>query len=264
MFNLFSKFSKKDESPLDFAPELDIFYIKSQDPKDRYITLRIASGDENNINKNFKFPAHNIIGLSLKLDFSENKYDPTLNQNDHQFVDAKALLIMDLSDSEEPKTIELANHKIAAFGTHNKKDNNYSYPSKDEVEREANNIWQDEFSVALQDYNDALNGTSNNGSGRSKPSNKEEKSKLDKLITVGSIVIILISIGFVVINKLTKNINNQSIIGSMNSEQILQDAQVGINQQLDTPDQIIDNSEEELEKDVLNEFGLESGVNLDR
>lgn len=154
MLNIF----KKNERPdLPFTPEIAMYQIKDETDNKQLIHIRFASGDENQINKNFRVSAESIKSIELKITDFE-KFQCLPSHPSIKFIDFKSIIKIERFDAPDDEIL-LAQHRVAIHGQYQRIKKTDGKTSKEltwitlaEAEREINEILQDEFSMALDGY----------------------------------------------------------------------------------------------------------------
>lgn len=256
----FLGFGKSKGLDLDFDPELNMISMHNGE----IITIRISSGDELNINKNLRVALEKSTSqISLVLDgFDQYEFETNPSNGEPQFIKGKALLeIKDLSGNSEgadqSSKTELTEHRIAVYPekVKNQKRISYKFPPIEEVKKEIQDIWQDEFANALEDYTLAANETSEISNRKRKSANNEGLSLTSK-ICIALILLALIIFGY------TKFIKSNQV--QNNGDQTIMSMYDEINNLPNNPENNPTTSNEKTaDQEALEEFGLEEGIKLD-
>lgn len=272
MLNLFSQ----QNFELPFDPELAIYEVAAQGDIGGYLNIRIASGDFANINKNIRVDSKNIQEISLELEELE-KYICLPSHPSIKFIEFKSKLLIKRTTGEAEE-VHLADHKVAIEGIYKKvlprgkmslpqkllaqvkTPKTLTWPTFKEVEPEIREIWQDEFAIALDGY---LGIDSHKSNHKPAKANKEKSSLANKLLNFGIIVSITYIVGIVGFNMISKNNAPQvenTALEALSPEALKQKAE----QDNVTNDVGNKKDEKSLDQEVLAEFGLEEGINLDQ
>lgn len=269
-------FFNKQNFELPFDPELAIYEVAAQGNIDGYLNIRIASGDFANINKNIRVESKNIQEISLELDNLE-KYDCLPSHPSVKFIEFQSKLLIKRTTGETDE-VHLANHKVAIEGIYKtvlprgkislpqkllarvKSTKTLTWPTFKEVEPEIREIWQDEFSIALDGY---LGIESNKSNHKPAKPNKEKSSLLNKILNFGIIASLSYIVGVFGFNMITKN--NTPQVENTPLEALTPEALMNKAQQENVTNDVGNKKDENsLESEILAEFGLEEGVNLDQ
>lgn len=218
----------KKNMAVDFDPEFSIVQIDNGDSS--VLSIRLNSGDANPASKNWKVKADQVTRLSLVLD----GFDEVVNG----FVSGRAA--MTINDDHEDNIV-LCDNKIAI-------------PSNMQLEEARNQIfeiWNDEFSNAITDYNESLGDYGL----RSKP----KSSKKDKIVNVVCIGVIVLSALFLIINKFVKpgttQQDQQTVLNEI-EQATSEEPEISVNESTNI------NQTSDPKDEALQEFGLEKGIDL--
>lgn len=272
MLNLFNQ----QNFELSFDPELAIYEVAAQGDINGYLNIRIASGDFANINKNIRVESKDIQEISLELENLE-KFICVASHPTIKFVEFKSKLLIKRT-SGETEEIHLADHKVAIEGIYQtipskgkvslpqkllakvKNPKELTWPTFEEIETEIRDIWQDEFSIALDGY---LGIDSNKPSHKPTKSSKEKSPLVNRLLNFGiiaSVVYIACAVGINMLHKSNAPQVANTPLEQLSPEALKQKAELG-NVTNDVGNKKDENS---LEQETLAEFGLEQGINLDK
>lgn len=250
-----SFFNKNEGVDLDFDPELVMISLNSG----KTASIRIASGDENNINKNLKVDLSNYSELTIHLE-GFDAYDElidSVSSDSVQYIQGKSFLKINMqgqSEQDEPDLILLADHKISIFPQKHKegKKSFYAFPDVQEVKDEIDAIWKDVFADSLTDFMlaDKEHGES--------PRKKKTKSpwSLTSKICLGLIIASALTFAYGFINK-RNNVqsNGQETITGVYDE---------ISKMPESDSQPISTDADiSAEQEAMAEFGLEEGIKLE-
>ena len=251
MLNL--AFLKKDNGvDIDFDPELVMISLNSG----KSASIRVASGDENNINKNLKVDLTDVSEFSLHIDgFNEYQQQTTsLSDKDQaREICGVASLKLKKIDSEDYTYIQLAEHRINVFPKKTKegKKTTYVFPEADAVQYEIDAIWKDVFADALSDF--MLADAEGAPAARSRKSNTSDGLSLVTKICIGLIAASLLVAAFGYFNK-RNNVQSKG-----------QETITGVYDEISRmpespPTQDVETSPDQ---EAMQEFGLEEGIKLE-
>lgn len=239
-------FGKKGKD-LDFNPEITIYHIEGKNNSSDIISFQVSSGDKDNSNKNIKIQDENISSMELVVKF-EDDFKIIKNQKTINF---ESLIKLSYYNGDS-KDINLSKHSIiipqkpsSPKGTE---------PTFEEIKEELNSILQDEYAYALDDYNEFRSGEMQG----SQPVKDDRKSKLDKIINICCIVVVVICLLIIGKKFLFPSANNGMTLNSEIQSFLEKEAK-------NNPEELKSNtdSDENIENEVLQEFGLEPGIKLD-
>lgn len=255
MLNL--AFLKKDNGvDIDFDPELVMISLNSG----KSASIRVASGDENNINKNLKVDLSDVNEFTIHLEgFTEyeNKLSNAQADRDSvKYLCGTVSLKLNKDNEVDPIFIPLTDHRISVF-PHKAKEGKktvYVFPeaqiAKDEIEA----IWKDVFAESLSDF--MLGDMEHDSSTRSRKSNSSEGWSLTTKICIGLVIASLLVLAFGFFNKRNNvQANGQETITGVYDE---------ISKMPDpaaAPPEA--NPERSADQEAMAEFGLEEGIQLD-
>lgn len=271
MLNIF----KSNHFELPFDPELAIYKVEAQGDTEQYLNIRVSSGDHANVNKNIKIESKDIQEISLQVK-DLNGYSQSSSSPNTKQIEFKSALLIKRHSGEEEEVL-LADHKILIEGIYQatlpstptllqkitnkfKGAKTLTWPTFAEVEQEINEIWQDEFSIALDGY---LGLGQNTPSKKRANTKKEKSSLLGKILNLGiiaSVTYIVIVFGLNVINKNNVPQVQNTALEVLSPEALMKQAEAD-NVTNSFSNKKDDNS---LESEILAEFGLEEGINLDQ
>lgn len=236
---MLNPFKSKKNPPtnhiIEFHPEIDLHAIHKTEKQEEMINVRFYSGDNQKINKNIKILANNIQELSLQVTGFD---DFNINLNSANTTGSCALRIKRF-DSETPEIVTLSDIDI----TVTQKNHPIPPTMHDQIKKEISEIIQEEFGLALDEFNaDTIY-----------PQKNEESTGTPKRITLSGMitgVCLLIIIGCIITitgNKLDKNNNLKETIYEAAASAATQESQ---------------NDSLSAEDEALQEFGLEKGIDL--
>ncbi len=255
-------FFKKNE-PLDipFLPEIALYKIKDEEENKHLIHIRFASGDENQIHLNGRISAESIKSINLEISGFE-KFQCLPSHPSIKFIEFKSAIKIERFNAPDEEFL-LAEHRVAIHGqyelvkkTNGKNSKELVWISFAQAEREIKEILQEEFSAALHDYLNIDNETQ--PLVRSVEKSTTQKSSKAffsfsnilnfSLIAVVTYTVIVFAYGKIkgpsVANIQTQN----TVLEAVSPEEIERQAS-------STPN---------ADDMVMQEFGLEPGVNLDQ
>lgn len=253
MLNL-SFLNKDNGVDIDFDPELVMISLDSG----KVASIRVASGDENNINKNVKLDMSDVKIFTLNIEGFDEYENPPLgeiNRDSVLYITGNAFLEITKNDSDEVKRQPLVEHRIGIFPQKTKVNGKtaYVFPDLKEVESEIKMIWNDVFAESLADFMMA-------DSENSAPPTRKKKAaggfSLVSKICVGLMIASLLIFAFGYFNKQNnvQTSGQETILGvydEINNMPETDAAPVSQNSEI-TPDQ-----------EAMAEFGLEEGIKLD-
>lgn len=241
-------FKKKSHSPLEeYFPDLAMYSFKDEADDSPLIHIRFSSEDENNINKNIRVKAGSIKSISLEINNLDG-FSPYKESDSFRFIEFRpAIKIERLDNSVE--MIELGDNKVKIMQSSSKfKSKSDGWADIDELIKEIKEIWHDLFNDAIMSYSGIESD--------SKLNQAPQTSIIGKIINYALIAAITFMVIGVSVNLIKSNQPTQ--IQAQNTAYEALSPEALIKQANETS---IEQSSDDL---ILEEFGLEPGLDLDK
>lgn len=274
--------SSKNKKGLQLQPSLNLTVLPAindeQSPQNVYaIGLQVnCENHDSTTNQTIKITdTKSITSLCLKVD----GFDTLISVgNALKIASGKILLIIERLDSSSTNVTEQIEISDAKYNVYpvkaaNKK-KSAEWDSAKDIQQTINDIWQDEFSYALEDFHESLGNDFANPDNSPAPKLKRKASNLNtkssgnfftsnwvNIVSMSAIIVALGIFGFGYMSK-----NNNSTSGGTESMQVLggdQNQQIIIPDNNNAPTDAIISDSKALENETLNDFGLENGISLD-
>lgn len=245
---MLSLFKNHETETVMFSPELAMYRITDEADQTPLIHIRLASGDHKNTHKNIRINANSIQSISFEIS-KINDYVTAISKGDEKFVEFKGMLVIVRFDGTTEKHI-LADHVVAVRGQFSKKRNNknISWPEISEVEEEINKIWQEIFAKALSGY---LNIDEEIGKPTVKKERIQKNFNFSSLINYALIAVVTYTVIVLSYNWIKGDNNN---VQTQNTAlEVLAPDEINKRASMESADDL-----------VMEEFGLEPGLNLDQ
>lgn len=238
-------FCKKKLEIVEFYPEINLFTTQSNDPNAEVLNIRVASGDANNINKSLKIKSADIQEISISVDGFGAFSEPVTPNTSKLYCTGSSKFIVKRFDGST-EVVPMADHKIEVLPTSQSKKGT-TWPDIETVRKEITDILQDEFGAALDDYQ---------GLEEVVPQSSDKFSFSDLLsfhsVIIGvSILITVIAIGVIAYKKSAPPTIPKETLYAAAQENLKNMSQAG-------------NAQQSLDDEVLQEFNLQKGIDLDK
>jgi hypothetical protein len=280
--NLMFGLAKSHKQGLQLEPNLSLLVLPSLDSEQSLYTIGIQVNSKNYdsvTNQMVKITdTSNIIELSLDVVGFENLISIS---SDLKTVSGKVFINIKRLTKENTTTeekLEISDAKYSVYPTKAAtKKSNAVWDSAKEIQNLINEIWQDEFGYALEDFHESIGNDFANPNNSPTPKLKRATGPVTKstdtnkkwysfdktnFIAACAILLSICMLGYGYLLKPTSNSNAVEIEQANNVEPI---SDVPTNDQVIIPDQNdVATEAQTFETETLNDFGLEAGVNLDQ